>query len=193
MPLAGHCQINVGNGSILIHGGATSLNGSDHNLVHTQNSWIWNDKMNIWTLVASASPCNGSKMPPTMKTQCSLIKHDKVVIITQNYEQYATCTNILNTHTFEWTVLTTTLSHNLPLGGFLITGTNKLDVFYLGGHTQHDNSDNKTVYELSQETRQWTLTNFKLRTAMTNWDSIVLDNNLNLTQYMADKALWPHV
>ena len=173
-----------------IHNNGSGIVNGYPTLVHTQHAWIWINKLNNWTLIPFASPCPGSKMPINFLNQCSMIEEDKVVIITQNFDNFTTCTNILNLKTYQWSRVTSISSTTLPLGGFILTGMDHSRVYYLGGYKKN-NSNNKTVYELSQETYQWTLTGIKLTIGMTNWDSIVLDSRLNLTQCMADKEHWP--
>ena len=114
-----------------------------------------------------------------------------VVIVNQNFMDFATCTSELNIDNYEWKKKSQNQNDLLPLAGFILTGIDSSRVFYLGGFTNHVNkSDNRTVYELRNN--NWELTETKLTFGMTGFDAIFMDSRLNLTKCVSDKDIWPH-
>ena len=99
-----------------------------------------------------------------------------MVIVTQNYETFETCTSNLNVKTLQWTLKSTM---TIPLGGFILKGIDTSRIFYLGGFTNDGNEKNDTIYELVDN---WQVLELKLPYGMTAWDSILLDSRLNLTR-----------
>ena len=188
--MAGHCQLNIGNGQIFIFGGITTIGYNNYDdftkLEHDDEAWLWKD--NHWLPVTSQSPCPKSRQPITILQQCAIKGANKVVIISQNFDDFTTCTSVLNIRNFEWTQISLTKDLILPIGGLILTGIDSNDLYYLGGYTNMSDSSNRTVFEL---TNKWVPANMKLPFAMTLWDSLLLDNQLNLTECMADVQHWP--
>ena len=183
--MAAHCQVSISNGKILIYGGITEINennsNNEHNFEHDNEAYIWaNGK---WLKVNSSSPCPSSRQPVTILQQCALKGPDLVVIIAQNFNDFTTCTSLLNVTSFEWHQITSTDNKLLPIGGFILTGVDLNSIYYFGGYFASSDSNNKTVFEL---TNKWTMTTMKLPFAMTGLDSIVIGSQLNLTQCVAD-------
>ncbi len=194
--MAGHCQLHVLNGTILIYGGLTTLNlnvSAEHNgypiLEFSNLAWILDDKKDMWTNVKTNSPCDSSRLPPTMMQQCVKKGPSEVVILHQNFEDFSTCTSLLNVATFEWVKIASSQMGKLPLGGFMLSGVQPFTTFYLGGYNYDLSTSNNTVYEL---TNKWELTNTQLAFGMTGWDSMVMESRLNLTKCKMDKEIWPY-
>ena len=187
---AGHCQLNLGNGQIFIFGGFSFIdkhNSNNYdNILHDNEAWIWNhDK---WSMVTTASPCPPSRQPVTILQQCVMKGIHEIIIITQNFNDFTSCTSILTIASFEWTKITSNKDHTLPIGGFLLTGIdfNNTCIFYLGGFGR---SNNQSVFELAD---QWMLTTMKLPFGITAWNSLISDSKLNFTDCKSDVHHWPH-
>ncbi len=188
--MAGHCQVVIDNGKIFIYGGISSVDNkksrNSYNFIHDEEAYVWSS--GHWLKVNISSPCPPSRQPIVALQQCAARGSNEVVILSQNFENSTSCTRILDIHNLKWTRVSSMT--NLPLGGFILTGINTMEVYYLGGYTKSKtiSNSNRTVFKLKNE---WTLISMKLPFAMTSWDSIVLDSRLNVTQCMADVHHWP--
>ena len=174
--MAGHCQLNIGNGNIFIYGGISSLVEARYQ--HYDNfAYIWKNQYQSWIKISTPSPCPISFKPPEILQQCSLMGSSKIVILAQNFNKSSVCTNIFNLDTLEWSERRL---DSIPLAGFILTGFDPSRVFYIGGLS----TDNRTVYELRHA--KWVLTKLTLPYGMTGFDAVLLDSRLNLTQCKAD-------
>ncbi len=190
MAMAGHCQVNIGNNSILIYGGLTNLEfntSMSHNgypvMNYDNSAWTWNSKYGYWSKIITESPCPSSKLPPVIMQQCASKGPFEVVILHQDFESFTTCTSLINVKTLKWTKISSSKSNDLPVGGFILTGIDPMRTFYLGGYTNLISSHNRSIYELKSD---WEVMNVKLNFSITGWDSMVLDSRLNLTKCLND-------
>ncbi len=197
LPLAtaAHCQLNIGNSSILIYGGIKDKNNTTPAtmwtlIIHHNLAWIWNDIDRNWTEIKAKSPCPESRQPPYIMQQCTMRNTEEIIILTQNFNDMSTCTSILNVKTFEWTMITSSRSNELPLGGFILTGNNPSKIFYLGGYHNNEQSNNRTIHEL--DNNEWRLNMYKLPFAMTGFDSKFWPEQVNMTKCTSDTSIWPH-
>ncbi len=157
-------------------------------LLHANSAWIWTDTFTNWTSIPTESPCPTSIQPPEILQQCTLRGENEVVIVTQNFLDFTTCTSALNIKNYAWTKIQT--QNLLPLAGFILTGIDSSRVFYLGGFTNQVNSDNRTVFELRNN--HWELTETRLTFGITGFNALFMDSRLNLTKCVSDRQVWPH-
>ena len=191
--MVGHCQIYMGNFTLVIYGGVTTFNATSNYNVRVNKAYIWDDHVKLWIHITEPSPCPASQQPLILSQQCVRRGSEEIIMFNQDFVNFTTCTCSLNIHTKQWVKLTAT--DQLPIGGVLLTGLNPYDVFYLGGYKKSKATANKTIYSLNTISRtsesKWTLTKMKLPYGMTAWDSIVIKSNLNLTHCSKDEAVWP--
>ncbi len=94
IPMAGHCQVHIGNNSVLIYGGVTSLNSSGFSYAgfqikeYSNLAWTWNSIASHWTAVPTESPCPSSRLPPVIMQPCSMKGSSQVVILHQDFEHF---------------------------------------------------------------------------------------------------------
>ncbi len=193
IPMAGQCQLNIGDNGIFIFGGLISFGSNDSHTVHNDYpvlaysnlAWIWNN--GNWSRIPTPAPCPSSRLPPTIMQQCAMKGSSKVVILHQDFRYFTTCTSLLDLITSKWISLS--LSNKMPLGGFMLQGIQPHRTYYIGGYTRYDIGGNTSVYELT--TKEWKLIKTELQFGLTGWNSMVLDSRLNLTKCMKDSDIWP--
>ncbi len=191
IPLAGHCQLHVGDSNVFIYGGFSHLNNHSLPIVHNNAAWNWKRSNDNWTRIPTASPCPPSRFFIHVMQQCAWKQPFEVVILHQDYVEATSCASLLNVETFEWIRIVET-STLLPLGGFLLTGSNMQKMFYIGGHGSYPfkESGRKTIYKLNQH---WELTKMELPFGISAWDTKLIESRVNVSQCTQDEAKWPQV
>ena len=86
--MAGHCQLNIGNGSIFVYGGITTLIDAKYQ-EYNNSAYVWKDHLKTWIRIEKPSPCPNAVQPPEIMQQCALLSvTNKVVILTQNFNEF---------------------------------------------------------------------------------------------------------
>ncbi len=154
--LIGHCQVYLGVGNIFVYGG-----------INNTNSWIWHETTQKWHSIPSVSPCEGRGFPYENlnlihKDQCTLVNDTFIVTLRNN------CTSMLDTKDMRWTTIS---EQKLPLNGYLLSGVDPSQLFYIGG-------SDKIFQWLNNE---WTLMAVKLPFSMSWQDAYFTETRLNIT------------
>ncbi len=176
-PLMGHCIVSIGMGRLFLFGGI-SVNGTTGlNLVPYKGAWIWHDSTQTWEMVSPPSPCPLEQHLPDVQQQCAVrsLKAEELQVVTRN----TNCTAIFNVKTMKWSK---PIISALPIGGYLIRGHDKAQVFYVGG------IKSTSVYELMSN-HLWQLSDLKLPFTMSLYDTVFTNVGLNITDCSSDSRV----
>ena len=192
VPLAGHCQLNLGNEKLFIYGGLTAIdtvtiNGRLHYPYNYSNiAWTYENKK--WMQIPLESPCPKMSLDQMTFQQCSLKGHSDIITLSHDYELETTCTSVLNIKALTWIKVE---SMSMKLGGFLMNGFDSSRLFYFGGlRTNRNMSHELSIQEF--DNYGWkTLESMILPFPIDQFNFKVLKSDLNITMCRADKDAWP--
>ena len=183
MAMAGHCQVNLGNGTIFIYGGIISINTTynsytqtlDKAFEYSDKAWTGPDRHGKWTPANVTSPCPKQQILKELQHQQCSLKSSHIIIVNQNYDE--SCTSVFNIETSLWTKVESTTK--LTLGGFMINGFDNSRVFYLS---------NQNVFEFIND---WVLMSVMLPLHINQTTLLMARSQFNVTKCKADAAHWP--
>ncbi len=152
-PLAGHCQVFIGDGQVFIYGGITAigfnetLNGIEQIFKYSNQAYLWRDES--WLTIPHKNPCSNDMQDLAFQQPCTQrIVSNQSQIVIETFSKRTSCTSILNLNTYHWSMLNDA-GVNIPIGGHLVTSSDKSRVFSLGGlYYAPEEIQSLDVYEL---------------------------------------------
>ncbi len=165
-PLAGHCQLFIAEGQILVFGGINAVTfnntvrGQIHQNIHYSNkAYLWSNE--TWSEVPTENPCPIEGQDLAYQQPCTnRVQSNQMDVIIVTFAKGNSCTSIFNLLTYNWSSVTGTKT-NIPIGGHLVTSLDETRVFYIGGLYHKPNTmQSLDVYELVNN--EWRLTEAKL-------------------------------